>query len=351
MRRLKGNTSATYLAFNNKNLFALFYQQWLQAHEYKSKTILFSSLPWKSSTREKCDWFHPTAVTHCTASCSLILPDHKNKSTSTASAVKWHPEDILIKGVWHLNMFASLHAGTGAPCTVHPLPCTSGEFGCAWCRPKSSLHAATFSQSSLNWLRLKLTEVSYMCVCVLHSHLVMAVNTLRCWRTSHSSCEVLSTLRHKQKRSNWVWGENPARILVYFMMMSHFSETDLKIILDSFNFLSHLKPPKTLDYTPPCKSHAQCIHCSPELPDKRFRIKSSNIIVSTQPLKMFDLSLSLTESTLMKYTTEYYSWLKSPGGLVRSVCGVLCVAEASSSPVALWDWEALPDDWLHHQLQ
>lgn len=36
---------------------------------------------------------------------------------------------------------------------------------------------------------------------------------------------------------------------------------------------------------------------------------------------------------------------------VKSLCNVLCVADASSSPVALWDWEALPDHWLHYQLQ
>lgn len=36
---------------------------------------------------------------------------------------------------------------------------------------------------------------------------------------------------------------------------------------------------------------------------------------------------------------------------VKSLSRVLSVAEASSSPVALWDWEALPDHWLHHQLQ
>lgn len=35
----------------------------------------------------------------------------------------------------------------------------------------------------------------------------------------------------------------------------------------------------------------------------------------------------------------------------KSLCDVLCVAEASSSPVALWDQEAFPDHWLHHQLQ
>lgn len=35
---------------------------------------------------------------------------------------------------------------------------------------------------------------------------------------------------------------------------------------------------------------------------------------------------------------------------MRSSFKVLCVAEASSSPVALWDREALPDHWLHHQL-
>lgn len=184
----------------------------------------------------------------------------------------------------------------------------------------------------------------------------MAVNTLRCWKTSHSSCEVLST--HKQKsmpvtvrkllQTHWL----TKSFTFWFMIMSHFSETDLKIILDSFNFLSHLKPPKTLDYTPPCKSHAQCMHCSSALPDKRFRIKSSDIIVSTEPLKRFDLTLSLKESTLIKLNiTEYYSWLKSPGEFVRSLCGVLCVAEASSPPVALWDWEALSDDRLHHQLQ
>lgn len=63
MRRLKGNASVTYLAFNNKNLFALFYQQWLQTDEHKSKMILFSSLLWTSSRHEKCDWFHPTAFT------------------------------------------------------------------------------------------------------------------------------------------------------------------------------------------------------------------------------------------------------------------------------------------------
>lgn len=147
----------------------------------------------------------------------FILPDHKNKSTSTASAVKWHPEEILIKGVWRLNMFASTHAGTGAPCTVRPLACTSGEFGCAWCRPKSSLHAATFSHLSLKWLWLKLTEASYVCVCILHSYSVMAVNTLRCWKMSHSSCEVLSTHQQKsmpvtfRKLLQTHWGENPAR--------------------------------------------------------------------------------------------------------------------------------------------
>lgn len=41
----------------------------------------------------------PSHIIYFTASCSLILPDHKNKSTRTASAVKWHPEEILFKGV------------------------------------------------------------------------------------------------------------------------------------------------------------------------------------------------------------------------------------------------------------
>lgn len=185
MRRRKGNASVTYLAFNNKNLFALFYQQRLQAHEYKSKTIVFSSLLWTSSRNEKCDFDSappPSHIIYCTASCSLILPHHKNKSTWTASAGKWHPEEILIKGACRLST-SSLHAGTGAPCTVRPLACTSGEFGCAWRRPKSSLQAATFSHLSLKWLWLKLTEASYVCVCVLHSYSVMAVNTRRCWKT------------------------------------------------------------------------------------------------------------------------------------------------------------------------
>lgn len=258
---LEGNASVMYLAsIKIKTFLHGFINNDYKHMSTNLMNILFSYLLWTSSRHEKCDFDSappPSHIIYCTASCSsLILPHHKNKSTWTASAVKWDPEEILIKGVWHLNMFASLHAGTGAPCTVPPLACTSGEFGCAWCRPKSSLYAATLSLTRL-WL--KLTEVSYVCVCVLHSYSVMAVNTLRCWKTSHSSCEVLSTHRHKQKSMpvtvrkllQTLWGENPAHVLVYFMIMSHFSENDLKMILDSFHFLSHLKPPKT-----PCKSHS-----------------------------------------------------------------------------------------------
>lgn len=43
---------------------------------------------------------------------------------------------------------------------------------------------------------------------------------------------------------------------------------------------------------------------------------------------------------------------QQPGNIyLKSLCKVLFVAEASPSPVALWDWQALLDYWLYHQLQ
>lgn len=91
-----------------------------------------------------------------------------------------------------------------------------------------------------------------MCVSVFCIH-IRSWPLIQCWKTSHSSCEVLSTHRHKQKSMPVTvrkllqahWGDNPTRFSLLYdnvtLLNSH-----LKITLDSFNFLSHLKPPKTV---------------------------------------------------------------------------------------------------------